>query len=158
MPEPDTTQSEPIRLEMSKRSKLSCTLLVASGILLIVVACMIARAKGARDAASNIAHLYTSVAKAQYAEIGGFITPSVELTLKTAATYNGQISSFKVMKVEPGLTGRPTTVYMLVTRNGKEYVDVVGTLDNMRMAVVEEYPKEDFDNHRNDRVIREFAK
>ena len=143
---------------MSRKSKISCTLIIVVGIVVIVVASMMARAKGARDAESNISDIYASVAKAQYAEISGQITPSAELTLRTAATYNGQISSYKVMKVESGITGRPTTVYMLVIRNGKQYVDVVGTLDNSRMAVVEEYPKEDWESHRNDRVIREIAK
>ncbi len=157
MQEP-TPQSEPISLEMSRRSKIGCTLIVAGFVLLVVIATLMERAKGRAEASASAMSIYASVQRGDYGQIERLITPSAVATFKKATEVNGPISAFQITGVDPGPTGRPTTVYVLVTRKGKDYVDVVGTLDNIRLAVVEEYPKEDFENHRNDRVIREFAK
>jgi hypothetical protein len=88
----------------------------------------------------------------------GFVTESGVLTLKKAAEVNGKISSWQIFRAETGLTGRPSGVYLQVTRSGKQFVDEVVSLENKRVAVVVENPKEDFDNGRYDHEVRVIAK
>ena len=94
-----------------------------------------------------------------YAELSGSIlSASAEQTLRIAATLHGQIQSWRLIKSETGIVGRPSTVLVAVKRNDKDYVDLVVTVDNEHIAVVEEFTKEDWDAGREDKAIRVIAK
>jgi hypothetical protein len=108
-----------------------------------------------------ISTVYGSVGKVpipSYAEINGLLSSSAEQTLKKAATLNGQIQAWSIRGIDTGIPGRPSTAFVDVRRSDKDYVDVVVTTDNRHIAVVVEFPKEDWESGRADRAVRVIAK
>src|SRR6476659_9928694 len=99
MQEPRSNQSEPIRLEMSRRSKIGCTLIVVGTIALIVIACMVARVLGRSEAVASTTSIYVAAQKSDYERVEKFITPSAMATLRKADDVNGRVSSFQITAV-----------------------------------------------------------
>jgi hypothetical protein len=151
-------QNDAIRLEMSKQTKISCLAAAVAVLALITFLSWMATSRGRFSATQSAERVYTLAQVEDYAGLVRLVSKSAQLTLEKEVATNGKISSWKILKTETGLVGRPSTIYVQTIRNGKEYVDVAVSRDSMFLEVIVEYPKADYDSGREDHVVRVIAK
>ena len=157
MSEPSTT-TPPVRLEMSRSTKVGCAAVIGCFIFLAWLFTSIARSHGSGVARVSASRIYRLAQARDYASLQTLASPSALGTLQKAEQVNGMISGWQIIRTSTDITGRPSMVSVETTRDGKEFVDEVAMVDNVHAAVIVEFPKEDWEQGREDRVVRVIAK
>jgi hypothetical protein len=154
----ETRESAPIGLEVDRRTKVGCAVAIVVAVVGFAILSAVLQKRGKMQAMEAASELYAFAKLRDFTRMKGLTTESGIQTLRKAEQVNGSIDSWNVLQTTTHLMGRPTEVQMHVIRRGRPYVDVLALLDNRRVAVVVEYPQEDWEKKVEERAIRVIAK
>jgi hypothetical protein len=133
----------------------------AASIFLLVYAVTFAlRARGSASAQRTVETVYEQVKLGNYNTLGRdhLATASAIKTLQEAERLHGKLKSWKRLRSETHVLGRPTQVDLLVDRNGREFVDVLALGDSVHLHIVMELEFEDYKLGHYEKAIRVIAK
>ena len=121
---------------------------------------MVLRARGSASARSTIEAVYTLVSAGDYTALGRdhLASASAVQTLKEAERVHGKLTHWRLISSDTHLVGRPTQSEVMVTRNSRDYVDVLALGDSVHLHIVMELDVADWKAGQYERAIRIIAK
>jgi hypothetical protein len=155
MPNDSSASSPDLKAALRRWIAIGAFLLILCYALTAVL-----RARGAASAGRTVALIYGLVAAGDYTALARdhLATASAIATFREAERVHGHLTDWKQVSADTHLLGRPTQTEVMVTRNGKDYVDVLALGDSVHLHIVMELEVTDWKEGRYDRAIRMIAK